>query len=464
MGDWHISDLFSALSVERFSRENEDQEITGFSIDTRTLAPGEAFFAIKGENFDGHDFLPQAVAKGARVIVAARLPEALNLGSIPAMIVPDPLEALQNLARFHRRRHPGLFIGVTGSNGKTTTKEILAHLFGANRKTWATTGNLNNHIGLPLSLLRVPLDTQVAIMEMGMNHPGEIRFLAEIARPQAVVVTMIGPAHIGILGSLDAIASAKAEILEGLTPEDHAVLPGDDPFFPFLRSRTKAQIHSFGEGRSNDLSGTILGVRPNGVDVEVQVRTHIMMMPLAILGRHNALNALAGLTLFHAVGGDLAAGVERLKSFRPVNARMEAHEIDGMRVILDCYNANPASMKEAVEYLRGCPGRRVAVLGDMRELGDQEELWHRRLGEAVARSGIDVLVAVGDAAQSIAEEALQGGMNPAAVHSCRNTDEAARLLSQVVLSGDTVLLKASRGMHFEAIVTKLWPSLPCELH
>ncbi|RCK81332.1 MAG: UDP-N-acetylmuramoylalanyl-D-glutamyl-2,6-diaminopimelate--D-alanyl-D-alanine ligase [Candidatus Ozemobacter sibiricus] len=458
---------------------------TGFSIDTRTLAPGDAFFAIRGERFDGHDFLPQAVQKGASVLIGSRFPASLlamkptveeilptlDGRSPPALPEPpgflqvdDPLLALQRLARFHRARHPGLFLGVTGSNGKTTTKEMLRHLFSSVAETRATSGNLNNHIGLPLELVRLPLSTRVAVIEMGMNHAGEIRFLASLARPTAAVITNIGPAHIGNLGSLENIAHAKAEILEELPPSGTAVVDGDSKFLPIFRAATRARVATFGVGPDCDLRALDLTSGPDGSRMRVAWHGQEAEVHLSLLGRHNALNALAALALFVSQGHDLATGAARLARFAPVGARMESHVIEGRRIILDCYNANPASMAQAIEFLRQCPGQRLAVLGDMRELGADTARFHTELGAQVARAGIDRLIAVGHDAAAIAEGARQAGMPHESIHHCEDTIQAIRLLPNLLTAGQTVLLKASRGMHFETIVKALWPTLPVDLH
>ncbi len=463
MPDWTARDL--ELGTRGTWRNAVRRDPAGFSIDTRTLAPGEAFFAITGERFDGHQFLPQALQKQAGILIGSRFPdEALASAACGCLEVADPLTALQDLARYQRARHPAFFLGVTGSNGKTTTKEMLRHLFAGESETWATPGNLNNHIGLPLNLVRLPATTRTAIIEMGMNHAGEIRFLAGIARPEAALITNVGPAHIGNLGSLENIARAKAEILEGLPDRSFAVVDGDSPFLPVFRQATRARLITFGFGPACDLRGHDLETGPAGTACRVSWQGEKGRLTLGLLGRHNIMNALAALAMFTARGYPLATGLERLAAFRPVAARMESHEVGGVRVILDCYNANPASMLEAVEFLRGCPGRRLAVLGDMKELGDQSAAFHRQVGEAVARAGLDVLVAVGADARFMAEGARTGGMAAAAVHHCPDTGEAARLLPGLLAPGSLVLLKASRGMHFEAISRAVFPTLPLDLH
>ncbi|MFZ2958352.1 MAG: UDP-N-acetylmuramoyl-tripeptide--D-alanyl-D-alanine ligase [Candidatus Ozemobacteraceae bacterium] len=488
MPDWTIQDLLSAVCGTLLSDSQERHAaLTGFSIDSRTIQPGEAFFAIKGDTFDGHAFIESAVKRGAGAIVANEFPPSVTSRKTPKIaetaktaktanqetcvqecalihVTGDPLEALQAAAKWHRNRHKARFVGVTGSNGKTTTKEMLSHLFSSVSKAWATSGNLNNHIGLPLNLVRIPCNMETGIIEMGMNHTGEIRFLAEIAKPRDALITNIGPAHIGILGSLQNIALAKAEILEALPADGFAVLPGDDQYLSVLKTKTVAHIVTFGFGAGNDVAGRNLLMTATGLELDVTYRGQSERLRIPLLGQHNALNALAALAMFVSHGNRLSEGVKRMCAFKPVSARLESHDIDGLRVILDCYNANPASMQGAIEFLAVCPGRRIAVLGDMRELGEQGSELHRKLGLHVASAGINHLVAVGELSQEIAEAALQAGMGGDVVHPCRDTTDASKLLATLMRKGDTILLKASRGMHFEKIVKEIWPALKMDLH
>ncbi len=463
MPEWTTNEILAI--VKGHLVRGAEKPLSGFSIDTRTLSPGNVYLAIKGDRLDGNDFMPQAIDAGASLLIASRLPpEKRSAESPPCIVVDDTLQALHDLARFHRSRLRATFLGVTGSNGKTTTKEMLSHAFGRTSRTWATSGNFNNHIGLPLGMIGIPPETETAIIEMGMNHAGEIRLLATLARPHAAVITNVGPAHIGMLGSLENIATAKAEILEGLAPDGVAVIPADSPFLTLIKSKTKARVLSFGLAADADVRGTDLAVSPDSTDLTVVFRDKRIPLRLRLLGSHNAVNALACLGMWVAQGKPVEEGIEALGSFQPVQARMESVKTEGKRVILDCYNANPASMREAVRFLGVCKGRRVAVLGDMKELGGESEELHRRLGEEVAAAKLDVLVVVGDHAQSIAQSALQAGMAPDRVFSCSRNPEAADLLHNLLLEGDTVLMKASRGMHFEEIVKQLWPTVPIHLH
>ncbi len=440
---------------------------TGVSIDSRTVQPGDIFFAIKGDRFDGHAFIGNAVNSGASTIVAAQPRPAGTDPGCHWIDVPDPLVALQDLARAARKQHAARFIGITGSNGKTTTKELTAALLGTRHPTWATQGNLNNHIGLPLSLLRLPAETRAAVIEMGMSARGEIEFLAGIAKPQIGVITNVGPAHLEHLGSLENIAAAKGELLQALPADGCAVLNADDTYYRLLRglAPATATVRTFAFGGDADLVAEELSVLPDGLSIALRHQgRERAKLRLPLLGRHNAANAMAALLVYLHLGGTFVDGIEHLSRVRPINSRMEPVAIDGMRLIQDCYNANPSSMQTAVHFLGVCTGRRIAVLGDMRELGPTSPSLHEKLGQQVAEAKIDMLVVAGELAQHIAQGALAAGMPAAQVHACRDAQEAARVLRLELRAHDTILVKASRGMHFETIITAVWPALKPDLH
>ncbi|MBF0545253.1 MAG: UDP-N-acetylmuramoyl-tripeptide--D-alanyl-D-alanine ligase [Candidatus Riflebacteria bacterium] len=466
MYDWTLKQLIEAVGGKLLETKVVDLEtgITGFSIDSRTIKSGEIFFAIKGDKFDGHEFVSEVIKKNPTAIVVSQKPDREYEEKVPFILANDTLEALQNAAQWHRNRHKARFIGVTGSNGKTTTKEMLFHLFSSKEKTFSTKGNLNNHIGMPMSILGISLDTKTAIIEMGMNHPGEIRFLAGIAKPNDALITNIGPAHIGILGSLQNIALAKSEILESLDEKGNAFLPGDDPHLPILVSKTRARVFKFGFNGSNDIFARDLKVLQNGIEMNVCFRGDSFPLKLALLGRHNALNALAALGCYISSGGSMKSAIERLETFKPVSARLEPLECNEMKVVVDCYNANPSSMREAISWLSSCSGRKVAILGDMRELGDFSSEYHTEIGKKTAESNIDILVAVGGEAQNMAKAALKAGMSDQFVHSCSDVTGAIKILRTILAPGDTVLVKASRGMHFEGICREIWPAIRLDLH
>lgn len=439
--------------------------ITGFSIDTRTIKPGNLYIALKGENHDGHTFISAAIKAGATAVLVSILPEAGLTGSAAVIQVDDTLLALQQIAKARRNALDPVFIGVTGSNGKTTTRSMIHHILSESHLCGATSGNLNNHIGLPLTIMGIASDSNYAILEMGMNHPGEIRTLCEIARPDAVVISNIGPAHIGILGSLENIARAKAEILELLDPTQPAVVPGDTEFTEiFKKAAGKARVVTFGEKPGNDYQLANLQMQADSVNFDFITPAGPKKCILNLVGRHNAFNAAAALALCHQLGHDLDSAIRRISSFAPVGARMEKVNIDGINILLDCYNANPGSMEEALRYLAICEPQRVAVLGDMRELGEMAVSLHRTLGCQAASANPELLICVGDDATHIASAARESGMPDERVISLKSCDHAVDLLKEKLQKGATVLFKASRGMHFEKIVQKLWPGLGKDLH
>lgn len=444
--------------------QDSSREVTGFSIDTRTIKPGDLFVALKGENQDGHKYVNTAIKAGAAAVLVSESLGVDALKSAAVIMVNDTLLALQQIAGQRRNELNAFFIGVTGSNGKTTTRSMINHLLAAQKKCSATSGNLNNHIGLPLTLLSIDAESEFAILEMGMNHPDEIRTLCKIARPQAAVISNIGPAHIGILGSLRNIAHAKAEILEHLSAEQIAVVTGDTEFTDLLKAATKARLCTFGEKPENDYRIINLKMTVDTISFDLACPSATGHCLLNLAGQHNAFNAAAALALYHQLGFDLQEGCRLMSSFAPVGARMEKVSINGINVLLDCYNANPGSMVEALKFLAICPPQRVAVLGDMRELGDLSTSLHRQLGEKAAEIKPELLICVGQDASHIADAAKEKGMSATNVISLSSNDQAAELLKEKLQKGSTVLFKASRGMHFETIVQKLWPELVKDLH
>ncbi|MDD3146528.1 MAG: UDP-N-acetylmuramoyl-tripeptide--D-alanyl-D-alanine ligase [Candidatus Riflebacteria bacterium] len=442
-----------------------EKQVSGFSIDSRSIKPGELYVALKGENHDGHSFVAAAVKSGAEAVLVSEMPDAETCLKTTVILVDDTLNALQAIAAGRRNELDSFFVGITGSNGKTTTRSMVYHIMSEKWRCSTTTGNLNNHIGLPLTILAISNDSQYSILEMGMNHSGEIRDLCRIARPQAALISNIGPAHIGILGNLENIARAKAEILEHLDEGQTAIVPGDSEFTEIFRKAAgKARLMTFGEKAGNNYRLTDLNMQPDSVSFTLVTPAGSKTCHLALAGRHNAFNAAAALSLCHQLGCDLDLAVKRLVSFCPVGARMEKVCIDGLTVLLDCYNANPGSMQEALRYLAICGSPRVAVLGDMRELGEMSVALHRQLGTQAAEARPDLLVCVGSDAANIATAAIDEGMPEDCVISLNSGDLAAELLKERLQKGSTVLFKASRGMHFEKIVQKLWPGLGKDLH
>lgn len=420
-------------------------EVLGVSTDTRSLRPGEIFVAIRGPRFDGHAFAADAVAKGAVAILASNLPADL---AVPVVLVDDTLAALQRLAAAHRTRLAVQVVGVTGTNGKTTTKELTALVLGTRFSVLKTEGNFNNQIGLPLTLLRLRSSHEMAVLEMGMSGLGEIKLLCLLSRPSIGVLTNIGPAHTLQLGSLENIVRAKAELADGLTPDGMLVANADDPLVKGIAETASRKVLTYGVTEGADLVATAVTSDAEGTTT---FRVEGVAVRLPLWGGHNVHNALAALLVGRAIGVPLEEGAAALASARPVKGRMVVRAVRGVTVIDDSYNANPASVEAAVASLRmvGVTGRRVLVLGDMRELGDYAEEGHRRVGRACA--GLDVLIGLGDLVGPALEEAAVLG-----VQVCRaeNHDEAARLLAEVIEPGDVVLFKGSRAVMVERVLER----------
>ncbi|MBI5511900.1 MAG: UDP-N-acetylmuramoyl-tripeptide--D-alanyl-D-alanine ligase [Deltaproteobacteria bacterium] len=432
--------------------------VEAVGTDTRSLPPASLFVALRGERFDGHAFVAAAVNAGARaVLVDERGSADLGAVSVPRLVVRDTLTALGDIAREVRRRIGRPLVAVTGSNGKTTTKELLYAALSARGPVHKTTGNLNNLVGLPLTMLAWPTAAWAAVLEMGMSAPGEIARLTEIAAPTVGVITNVGPAHLSGLGTVADVGRAKGELYTGLSPEATAVVNADDPVLaavavPLLGARKRL---TFGSSRAADVR--VVGQRLRGetssVDLEVLGRPCRLTIPL--VGAHNAMNAAA------AVAGALALGLTAGEIQAAIGGvvvpggRLRAVRIEakGIHLIDDTYNANPASMQAAFLALAQLSqGRRVAVLSDMLELGPDAPALHYGVGKAAAVSGVHLVLTVGEHAAEIARGATEAGAH--ASH-CGSLAELCQTLDRVLTAGDWVLVKGSRGMRMERVVAHL---------
>lgn len=430
------------------------------SIDSRSAAPGCVFFALRGERSDGHDHLNAAFDAGARVAVVERAPAGLvdqiAAAGVAVVRVAAVEKALADLASWHRSRLHCTVVGVTGSNGKTTTKDFLCAALGATRRVVATQGNRNNELGVPLTVMRAGADTDVLIVEMGMRGLGQIASLARIARPDVGLVTNVGVTHVEVLGSQDAIASAKGELVEAIGLEGAVYLNGDDAYTHVLQGKSAAPVVTYGLSEECDVRAADIVMddqsRPGFDIVAGELRTHV---DLPVPGRHNVYNALAAAAVAAGLGVPLEEVASQLAHAETTGMRMESFTTaSGVTIINDAYNASPSSMHFAVETLAGFSAarRRIAVLGDMAELGSLTELAHFDIGELVARSNIDVLLTVGTKASRIADGARAEGMDADVVRPCATADEALEVLDDVVERGDVVLVKASRVMGLERVV------------
>jgi UDP-N-acetylmuramoyl-tripeptide--D-alanyl-D-alanine ligase len=435
----------------------------GISIDSRSIAPGEAFFAIAGEHRDGHAFVPAALAAGAGLAVVAAEKRAGFPAQAPLLVVADVLAALCDLARAARARSPAKFLAVTGSVGKTSTKEALRLALGADGETHASVASYNNHWGVPLSLARCPRTARYAVLELGMNHAGEIAALTALARPHVAIITTIEPVHLEFLGSLAAIADAKAEIFRGLEAGGAAVINRDNPQFARLRRHAQdagaGRVVSFGQHAAADARLIKCSLHPDCSTVQARILGIDVTYKLGAPGRHIVHNSLAVLAAAALVGADLALAALALAQLRPAagrGARITLETGDGKAQLIDeSYNANPASMRAALALLGqaeiGAHGRRIAVLGDMLELGSRGAQWHRQMLEPVLAHGIDLVFCCGPLMRALWE----------ALPSERRAGyaETSALLEPQVLAairpGDTIMVKGSLGSRMGPIVKAL---------
>ncbi|HWR43278.1 UDP-N-acetylmuramoyl-tripeptide--D-alanyl-D-alanine ligase [Sporomusa sp.] len=451
MPDFSLTEVLKA-TCGRLASATGGKLFRGISTDTRTVQPGNLFIALIGERFDGHEFVAQAVSKGAIGVVVSRQT------SVPANVavieVKDTLAALQALARFHRKRYQIPVIGVTGSNGKTTTKDMLAAVLSSRFNVLKTEANFNNEIGLPLTLLKLESVHEAAVVEMGMRARGEIHELTEIALPTVGVVTNVGETHMEILGSVENIAAAKAELVEAIAHDDLIVLNADDPHVRAMQEKAHGRVVFYGlnpeafvraenisTGENGELTTTFDCCSPRG---SFPVILHTM-------GIHNVYNALAAIAVGWELGlrpGEIKDGIS---SFIPGAMRQEVKRYGEYTVINDVYNASPLSMAAALKTLSDISkGRKIAVLGDMLELGEAAVEAHRRIGQLAAEQGIDIVLTVGQLSQHIVDAAYEHGVKT--TRAFTGHQEAIEALRCLMKPGDYILLKGSRGMKMETML------------
>lgn len=453
-----VDEILSATQGRWIGGEKKKVVFSGLSIDSRKIKPGELFIALRGDRFNGHDFIGQALEAGAAGVVFSE-DRNLDFKSKVFIRVSDTLWALQEIARAHRSKFNIPLIAITGSNGKTTTKELAASILAQKYRLLKNEGNLNNHIGVPLTLLRLESTHEVAVIEMGINRPGELTRLGEIAHPQAALITNVGPTHLEFLGDVAGVARAKGELLETLTPQGVAILNIDDEHYSVLASRVKGERITFGLRPEAHVTASELNFYPDrGTTFKLRMRinqkTQEGQVALRVMGRHNVYNALAAAAVGLYLGMQLDMIRQGLEDFRPVSMRSQLLELGGFHILNDCYNANPASMRAAIETLAGLgsQGRQIAVLGDMLELGGLSEAAHREMGLAVAKAGIHRLITVGKLAREMACGALSGGMEARRVICCELPEEAGKVLLEIARPGDYILVKGSRGMKMERLI------------
>ncbi len=457
----------AAAMSGRVGEASAGREVQGFSIDTRTLRPGDVFFAIRGDRFDGHAFVAEAIRAGAAGAVVAAGPVPLVTHDAhtppesvaPLVVVEDTLAALQQLATHVRRTSGSAVVAVTGSAGKSTTKEISAEFLSVRYRVFRNRGNLNNHIGLPLSLLELRHKPDIAVVELGMNHAGEISALVKIAEPEVRVWTNVGPAHLEFFGSVDAIADAKAEIMERAGRDDLLVANADDERVMQRAGNFPGRVRTFGIDRPADVralavkdlgvDGTAAVIRtPNG---DAEIRT-------SLAGTANLANVLAATAVALRFDVPLSDIVQRAATLKPIPRRGEVTRHGDVTIVDDSYNSNPAALSRAFAMMKGETRfrRRIAVIGEMLELGATSEALHRQAGKEAAEAGLAILIAVGGSpARAMAEGAMTAGMSADNVHYAPVSAEAADLTAGLVRSGDLVLVKGSRGVRTEIVVDRL---------
>jgi UDP-N-acetylmuramoyl-tripeptide--D-alanyl-D-alanine ligase len=422
----------------------------GYSIDSRTITAGQLFFAIKGENLDGHNYVQSALSRGAVAAVVEKSRAAHFPPSAPLLVVPDTLGALQELAVAIRRDWGKPVIAITGSVGKTTTKEIAARLLATRFNVLKAEGNFNNHFGLPLQLLKLEPEHDLAVMELGMSHAGEIAALAEIARPNVGVVTCVAPVHLEFFDSIGSIARAKQELITALPPDGTAVLNADDEFVARFGANFAGRVVMFGTKGPADVRAECMESRTgSGTTFDIVAGDKRVRAGLPLVGAHNVHNALAAVAVALQFGIGVEEAATTLGTLEAVDKRGQILGLAGATVVNDCYNSNPKALDAMVDALAamtpGRGGRRIVVAGEMLELGATTDDLHRRCGMHMAARGIDVLLGVRGAAKRFVEAA-----NPKVKAEFVETPEqAGEWLAREVRPGDVVLLKASRGVKLE---------------
>jgi UDP-N-acetylmuramoyl-tripeptide--D-alanyl-D-alanine ligase len=434
--EFRLAEVAQPLGLTTESRAR----VTGWSIDSRTVAPGDLFFALRGPNHDGNAYVEEVLRKGAVAAVAnERKP-----GQV--LVVPDTLEALQSTAIWALKQWGGEVIGITGSAGKTSTKDVIASMLAATMPVGKTIGNLNNHVGVPLSILRLPSASRVAVLEMGMNHAGEIRALCAIAKPRIGVVTNVGHAHMEAFDSIDGVAAAKRELIEALPSDGVAVLNADDALVSKFGEVHRGRTVTFGIDSPADVRAEHVQLTDHGVNFTVDG----VAFESALMGRHSVSNILAGIAVASLYGIRPAQLVEVVKDLAASSMRGQRLERDGVVILNDCYNSNPDAARVMIDVLRETPAkRRIAVLGEMLELGRWSESLHRDVGSYVAKSGIDVLVGIRGEACHLVDAARQAGLAVDAAFFFPDAEAAGENLRRIAQPGDVILLKGSRGTHVE---------------
>jgi len=434
--------------------------VSGISTDSRTVSNGELFIALEGDKFNGHTFVQDALAKGAKAVVVRKgwragalvyqFPERQSF-----IEVNDTLKALGDIAHFHRMRFDIPVIGITGSNGKTTTKDMIAHILGTKFRVMKNHGTFNNQVGVPLSILKLTDKHQACVLEMGANHSGEIKKLVDIAEPNIGVITNIGPSHLEFFKDLETVSQAKMEIFHRFRDSGLAIWDADDSMLTALYQVLNCRKKTFGLSAGCDYQAVDVEGTKDGWRFTLSGTGPVC---IKLLGRHNVQNALAAIAVSDALGVGFKDIVFSLFGFSAPSMRMEILAASGITIINDSYNSNPKSMESAINVLSNfeANGRKILISGDMLELGSVSRYFHNQIGLNVANSGIDIFVGVGEMSKEAVNAALAAGMNKNAVYLCKDSKEAGALLLKIAHTGDAVLIKGSRRMAMEKICSTIY--------
>lgn len=443
----------------RIVQGDPETEYQGVSTDSRSIRPGELFWALDGERYKGRDFLGAAAARGALGFV---VPAEMSLPTLEGQVliaVSDTLWALGEFARHYRRLFDIPIVAITGSNGKTTTKEMIASILSTTKRVAKNRGNLNNLIGLPLSLLTLAPEDEAGVFELGMNQRGEIRRLAEICDPTVGLVTNVGPVHLELVGTIEDVADAKAELFQAMAPRGTAVVNSDDPrLVSRAQKRAGRQIHFGLENPADVTASNISDAGSEGMDFDLCIGEAALPVHVPIMGIHNVMNALAAAAVVAALGERLEIIPQGLRHFTNLSLRQQVVRVSGdITVINDAYNANPVSMSAALRTFAALKGtsRGIVILGDMLELGAQARPLHQNLGEQVAQARADYLLLLGDYAVDVAAGARQGGLASEVIVIGGDHDELKEYLRRLLQPGDFVLVKGSRRMAMEKVIQNL---------
>ena len=457
MKNMTLQNIANACGGQLVCKTGEESiNIKGAVLDSRLVEEGFLFFATKGERVDGHSFIAQVAQKKAACVVCEKAPEDVE---IPYILVEDSFVALKKVATFYRENLTIPIVGITGSVGKTSTKEIISSVLSTRYNVLKTEGNFNNEVGLPLTILRIRDEHKVAVVEMGINHFGEMHRLSEIAKPDICVITNIGQCHLEFLGSREGILKAKSEIFDFMNPDGYVCINGDDDMLSTIKEVHGHKPVTYGmtmkndvyvtESHSNGIIGSNATIYLNDETFDVEI-----MMP----GEHMVMNALAAASVGDLLGLKTEEIAEGIKAARPVGGRSNLIVLENRTILDDCYNANPVSMKAAIDLLNLANTRKVAVLGDMFELGEGQENMHGEIGSYAVEKDMDLLICVGSLSKNMYENALKEkeiSKKDIQIVYMNDTEEALEKIESYLKEGDTILVKASHGMGFAKVVKAL---------